>query len=95
MMMMMEEEECVHGGGGGEAVLHLDPPCDPPTSCTKSVETDLSMTDISHLHAEVGELRKTVSQLDERLTQALKLPDQVCGQEETHTHTHSLFLHTV
>lgn len=70
----MMEEECV-GGGGEDA--HL--PSDPLLSCTASVGTDLSMADISRLHAEVCELRKTVSQLEERLGQALKLSSQVCS----------------
>ncbi|XP_053472293.1 zinc finger protein 883 [Ictalurus furcatus] len=71
---MMMEDECV--GGGGEALLQLHLPCDPPSSCTVSVGTDLSMADISHLHAEVCELRRTVRQLEERLSQALKLSSQ-------------------
>ncbi|KAB5523777.1 hypothetical protein PHYPO_G00156340 [Pangasianodon hypophthalmus] len=69
----MMEEECVDGGG---AVLQLHLPRDPPSSSTVSVGTDLSMADISQLHAEVCELRKTVSQLEERLSQAPKLSNQ-------------------
>lgn len=79
------EEECVGGGGRGETVLQLHLPCDPPSTCTKSVETDLSMSDISDLHAEVGTLRRTVIQLDERLSHALKHSIQVCGHDRTHT----------
>lgn len=81
------EEECVGGGrgGGGETILQLHLPCGPPSTCTKSVETDLSMADISNLHAEVGTLRRAVSQLDERLSQALKHSSQVCGHDGTHT----------
>ncbi|XP_058237046.1 zinc finger protein 250-like isoform X3 [Hemibagrus wyckioides] len=57
--MMMEEEECV-GGEGEATVLQVHLPCDPPVSCTAAaVGTDLSMSDISRLHAEVCELRRT------------------------------------
>lgn len=93
---MMTEEECV--GGGGEALLQLHLLCDPPSSCTVSVGTDLSMADISHLHAEVCELRRTVRQLEERLSQVLKLSSQVCGHDSCtllHTSTHfCTLLHT-
>ncbi|XP_060755604.1 zinc finger protein OZF-like isoform X2 [Neoarius graeffei] len=71
----MMEEECVDGGG--DAVLQLHLPCNPLFSCTVSVGTDLSMADISDLHAEVCELRKTVRHLEERLSQALNLSNQV------------------
>ncbi|XP_060755610.1 zinc finger protein 501-like isoform X2 [Neoarius graeffei] len=73
----MMEEECVDGGG--DAVLQLHLPCNPLFSCTVSVGTDLSMADISDLHAEVCELRKTVRHLEERLSQALNLSNQVMG----------------
>lgn len=78
------EEECVDGGG--DAVLQLHLPCNPLFSCTVSVGTDLSMADISDLHAEVCELRKTVRHLEERLSQALNLSNQVCGHDATLAH---------
>ncbi|KAF7689178.1 zinc finger protein 235-like isoform X1 [Silurus meridionalis] len=73
----MMEEQCVGGGvGEGEGVLQRHLPCDPPSSCTAAVGTDLSMADISHLHTEVCELRRTVRHLEHRLSQALKLSNQ-------------------
>lgn len=74
---MMEEDACV--GGEGEAVLQLHLLCDPLSSCTKSVGTDLSMADISHLHTEVRELRELVSALEETLQQQKAISArQVC-----------------
>ncbi|TTE81772.1 Poly(A)-specific ribonuclease PARN [Bagarius yarrelli] len=60
------EEECV-SEAEGEAVLQLHLLCDRSSSCSKSVGTELSMTDISDLHAEVCELRALVSVLEETL----------------------------
>lgn len=54
-------------GGGEEAVLQLHLLCDPSSSCTKAVGTEMSMADISDLHTEVCELRELVSALEETL----------------------------
>ncbi|GAA6084261.1 gastrula zinc finger protein XlCGF57.1-like [Tachysurus ichikawai] len=59
------EVECM--GGGEEAVLQLHLLCDPSSSCTKAVGTEMSMADISDLHTEVCELRELVSALEETL----------------------------
>lgn len=74
------EEGCL--GGGEEAVLQLHLICDPLSSCTKSVGTDLSMADISDLHTEVCELRELVSVLEETLQRQKALnTHQVCKND--------------
>lgn len=61
--MMDEERE--------EALLHLQlhriTPS--PSSCTRAVETELSMSDITRLHQQLAELRELVAALENVLQQ--------------------------
>lgn len=65
------------GDDGKEALLRVHLRCEAEASCSRAVETELSMSDITLLHRQVCELRETVSMLEKKLSHAHDTSTQV------------------